>query len=195
MIPQSCPLCGSIAFPINNSDIQVCTGSSCGHRCRIGTTKQEALAEIERERLRRERLRKEREEEQISVDNHLVRNSLAGFNAGWERNGNTLLIYVPNMNADYGPSSTGKSIKVANREDMMDYGLQFTLNVYRPHNSMDRSTSENARVSVIRGGRINIEILDIHEDLGPSSTGKTNLVAHVQESIGDVIVQLTVYRY
>jgi hypothetical protein len=78
---------------------------------------------------------------------------------------------------------------------MMDYGLQFTLNVYRPHNSMDRSTSENARVSVIRGGRINIEILDIHEDLGPSSTGKTNLVAHVQESIGDVIVQLTVYRY
>lgn len=194
MVIQSCPLCGSIALLVD-SEIQACTGARCGHRCKIGTTKQEALFEIEEKRLLKERLQNEREEEQKSVDNHLTGNSLAGFNAGWERNGNTLLIYVPNMNADYGPSSTGKSIKVANREDMMDYGLQFTLNVYRPHNQMDRSTSENARVSVIRGGRINIEILDIHEDLGPSSTGKTNLVAHVQQSVGDVIVQLTVYRY
>ena len=83
-MPQSCPLCGSIAFPINNSDIQVCTGSSCGHRCRIGTTKQEALAEIERERLRRERLRKERDEAQRSVDNHRYETALLVSNAGGE---------------------------------------------------------------------------------------------------------------
>lgn len=194
MFVQSCPLCGSIALPIN-SEFQACTGSSCGHQCKIGTTKEEVLAELKKEKLRKERLRQEREDEQRSVDSYLARNSLAGFNAGWERVGNTLLIYVPNMNADYGPSSTGRSIKVANRESMMDYGLQFTLNVYRPHTPMERSTLQNARVSVIPGGRINIEILDINEDLGPSSTGKTNIVAHVQKSLKDVIVQLTVYRY
>ena len=194
MMPHTCPLCGSIAFPTDNGN-QKCTGSSCAFSCKIGMTKSEALHDMNQLRIAKERMQKQREEEQEAIDEQLRRNNQAGYNAGWELSGNTLIIYIPNMNADYGYSKSRKSKNVASRVDHIGSNLHFTLNVYRPIREMNVSTCENANILVRNGGRINIEIIDLKEDLGLSSSGNSRIVAHAQESVRDVVVQLSVYRY
>ena len=194
MIPQLCPLCGSLAFPTDNEN-QRCSGGSCAFSCKIGMTKSEALHKMNQAKITKERVQKQREDEQKAIDDQLRRNNQAGYNAGWNLSGNTLLIYIPNINADYGDSKSGKSKNVASRVDHINSNLHFTLNVYRPKREMNVSTCENANILVNNGGRINIEIIDLDEDLGPSSTGNSRIVAHAQESVRDVVVQLSVYRY
>ncbi len=119
----------------------------------------------------------------------------AGFNADWARDGNSISITVRDMNHNEGESSTGKSQKVANiTAKIQPENVQFTFIVYRPYKQMNVENGYNSNWH-ISGNQIIVTIPDLFEDHGPSNRGNSRMVAHMQQSVGNVVVQLSAYRY
>ena len=113
-------------------------------------------------------------------------------NCGIERRDDgTLVIVIEDINRELGISSTGRSVNVAKGSPSIG-NCGATLNAYRSRARQNNFT--NLRWNLV-GSRLEVSVIDMSVDLGPSSTGKTRIVAKGAETIdGDLTVQLSVWR-
>ena len=100
-------------------------------------------------------------------------------------------IEIIDINVELRISRTGRSMIVATGTTSMgDCGAQF--NAYR--SDARQSNSENLEWNLV-GKRLQVSVIDMKADLGPSSTGKTTIVAHGAETEDvDLTWQLTFWR-
>ena len=117
------------------------------------------------------------------------------YNAEHEWQGSTLVIRIIDLYYIHEESHPGNSWKVANITDRSNPRMQFTFNAYKPkYYDMDPEQGYNYKWEQ-RGNSIYITVVDIDRDYGPSRSGKTNLVCHMQQGVGNnVVAQMTGYR-
>ena len=105
-----------------------------------------------------------------------------------------LTIVVRDVNARLGRSNTRKSVTVAHLKARLDEeGLTIQFNAFVP--DFRPGTDRAYGCSWSREGEtLQVQVHDRNADYGPSSSGKSTLVAHMKEYAGSVLLELTVYR-
>ena len=112
-------------------------------------------------------------------------------NCRLEMRDQTLVVVIEDINVELRVSNNGKSMIVANGSPSIG-NCGATLNAYRSRARQNNFT--NLDWSLI-GSRLEVSVINMNADYGPSTSGKTRIVAHGAETIdGDLTVQLTVWR-
>ena len=113
-----------------------------------------------------------------------------GYNVDWDEDDDTITFRIRDITARFGRGP--RSEKVAFERDVFR-GIDFTLNAYEPDNYMNASNGYNTHWSV-NGNEVRVTILDLnYDERGRNNRGRVK-VAWMQQSIGDVVVQLSAYR-